>query len=293
MKKKVAEYGFLASVLAVPIVAFICFWCATNLNSILLAFQKRENGIVTFTLSNFELMFQDIMSAGSVFNESLGNTLIFFCVSVFVMVPLTLVFSFLLNAKIPLYRAYRFIFYLPTIVPVTVMTIVFKYLIGPDGPIDEVYRILGDHLPAFLSDSRYAMKTLVFYSIWTGFGVNLILFMSAMNRVPQECLEAARIDGIGFWGEFFKIILPLIWPTITTVLTLALTNLFNSSGPILLLTEGRGKTDTISYWIFDMVYQQFNYEYSAAVGVFFTLIGLPIILLGRKILTKLGSVNEY
>ena len=99
--------------------------------------------------------------------------------------------------------------------------------------------------------------------------------------------------------ELITILFPLIWPTFSTQIIFAMTGLFNSSGPILLFTGGNYDTSTISFWIFKQMYGSDGmgpsggaYNLVSATGLCCTLIGVPLVLLARKLVEKIDSV-EY
>ena len=143
-----------------------------------------------------------------------------------------------------------------------------------------------------------ATPTIIAFTIWTGLGVNMILYLGAMNRLPQEVIEAGELDGISWWREMFVIVLPMIWPTVSTTLILQFTQLFNSSGPILLfgtagIPAGSYDTTTISYWIFSATQAGNDLNFPAAMGLFFTLISFPIVLFVRWLFNKIDPDVEY
>jgi ABC-type sugar transport system permease subunit len=96
------------------------------------------------------------------------------------------------------------------------------------------------------------------------------------------------------WREVWYFVLPLCWPTLSTLIIFSFAGIFTASGPILLLTNGSADTDTISFWIYKEVnYSEFNIYVPAALGWVFTLIGLPIILIIRKLMNKLFADVEF
>ena len=123
-----------------------------------------------------------------------------------------------------------------------------------------------------------------------------------MSRIPPEIMEAAKIDGIGPVRELFSFIFPLIWPTLSTMLIFQLTAIFTASGPILLFQpNGDYDTSTISFWIFKQVYggglptaslSSGQINLISCTGLWFTLLGVPIILGARKLLEKIPA-TEY
>ncbi|HIZ03902.1 MAG TPA: sugar ABC transporter permease, partial [Candidatus Borkfalkia avistercoris] len=242
---------FLTVMLIVPIVQWAIFWLYVNIQTILLGFQTR---IGEWTLSNFRQLFYELGTAGSNINTAVLNTLRYFATNVCVIMVLALIISYFMFRQIKGARVFRIIFYLPAIISTVAMTTVFENFIAPTGPVGYIFESLGREAPELLADSSTATNTIIFYTVWTGFGTNILLFTGAMSRVPMSVLESAKLDGAGMGREIVSIILPLIWPTISTLLILNCTSIFSASGPILLFTSGGYGTTTIGYWIFDMVY---------------------------------------
>ena len=118
-----------------------------------------------------------------------------------------------------------------------------------------------------------------------------------MSRIPAEVIESAKLDGCGMWRELVSMVLPLMFPTIATVVVFTCTGIFSSSGPVLLMTGGEFETTTIAFWIFNNVRGDSfggvsQYNLVSAAGLFFTVIGVPLILLVRWLLEKVPPV-EY
>ena len=280
---------FLTVMLIVPIVQWAIFWLYVNIQTILLGFQTR---IGEWTLSNFRQLFYELGTAGSNINTAVLNTLRYFATNVCVIMVLALIISYFMFRQIKGARVFRIIFYLPAIISTVAMTTVFENFIAPTGPVGYIFESLGREAPELLADSSTATNTIIFYTVWTGFGTNILLFTGAMSRVPMSVLESAKLDGAGMGREIVSIILPLIWPTISTLLILNCTSIFSASGPILLFTSGGYGTTTIGYWIFDMVYNYNSYNMVSAAGLFFTCIGVPFIMLVRWLIEKIPAV-EY
>ena len=280
---------FLTVMLIVPIVQWAIFWLYVNIQTILLGFQTR---IGEWTLSNFRQLFYELGTAGSNINTAVLNTLRYFATNVCVIMVLALIISYFMFRQIKGARVFRIIFYLPAIISAVAMTTVFENFIAPTGPVGYIFESLGREAPELLADSSTATNTIIFYTVWTGFGTNILLFTGAMSRVPMSVLESAKLDGAGMGREIVSIILPLIWPTLSTLLILNCTSIFSASGPILLFTSGGYGTTTIGYWIFDMVYNYNSYNMVSAAGLFFTCIGVPFIMLVRWLIEKIPAV-EY
>ena len=135
--------------------------------------------------------------------------------------------------------------------------------------------------------------TILIYCIWTGFGTNLILMTGAMARIPEDVLEAGQLDGVSWLRELVSIIVPLIWPTFTTLIVLTFVGIFTASGPILLFAKDEPAASTISYFIFKSVKFSGETNFPAAVGLFFTVISVPIIIGIKKLMERWQDAIEY
>lgn len=294
LKKKKTDWaciGFLTSMLILQVANFIIFYVCVNFESIMLAF-KLPNG--TFSLKNFEWVFQDFVKEESVMKEALVNTLTTFFVDYVIMYVVALLLSYFLYKKIAGYKFFRVMFYIPSILSAVIMTTIFKTIIGPSGPVYQLLETLsGTEPPEFFADSRYAMSAVIMYNCWVGFGGGTIIITGAMSRIPRDVLEAGLVDGVTPLRELFSEIIPMIWPTVSTQLITGLAGIFSATGPILLLTNGEYKTMTVSFYIFDQVNEHNAYNEASAIGLIYTLIGIPIVLGGRWLCGRIQEDVEY
>ena len=298
---------FCYAMVSIAVVNFIIFYVVVNFNSIALAFKEfvgydKNNNfeeIYRFSFANFERFFKEISLPNSVMGVAVKNTLKYFCANIFITMPASYFVSYLLFKKVKGYSAFRFIFFLPNIISGAVYVTVFKNFISVFGPLDTILSITGYKLPPLLTTPETATPTIIAYSIWTGFGINMILFEGAMRRVPKELLEANAVDGGSWFHELFRVITPLVWPTLSITIILAVTGLFTSSGPILLFygqagsVPGSYDTMTISFFIFQKTQNGEALEYPAAIGVFFTIVSIPIVVLVRWVFKKINPGVEY
>lgn len=292
-KKDKMAIGFAACMLLPAILHFCIFYIYINSQSFVLAV-KDDNG---WTLEYLSRFFTEITQSGSELSEALGRTLIFFVFSNFVMFPLSLVFSYLLYKKVAGHKYFRIVFFLPSIISATVLVGLFRNIV--DGPILEWWKQLTNNSVvglSFLQSEQYTFSFILVYQCWIGLGGNLIIYSGTMSRIPQEVIESAKIDGVGFWRELFDMVIPLIWPTISTLLLLSFVNIFGASGPLLLFdVENSYKTQTVAHWIFRISHRPANaqYNYAAAAGLVFTVVQLPITFFVRWITKKIDSEVEY
>lgn len=282
---------FITVMLLLPVLHWIVFWFIVNINSILMAF-KIPTG--DWSLETLRIVFRDLKAGDSTLRIAIKNTLLYFTKDV-VMLFFQLLIAYFFYKKIFAYKAFRIIFYLPSIVSGVAIATMFSNFILPSGPLGIILNKLGmEVVPEFLADTNYATNTILFYTIWLGWGGNMLLFGGAFARIPVELIEAAKLDGITAHKEFTHIIMPLVWSTLSTLLILNMTGIFGASGPILLFTKGAYQTTTIGYWIFDKVaYVGLSaYNEVAAAGLVFSCVGVPVIMFFKWLLERIPTV-EY
>ncbi len=279
---------FIWVMLIIPISNFIIFWLGVNFKSILMAFQREDAfGNVIWTLKHFENFFAEFGKTGSSIPIALRNTGIYFATSTFITFPISLILCYFLYKRVVGYKIFRFVFYLPSIISAVVLANVFKQIIASDGIVGTLMQMAGKTPIKYLTESEYALGTIVFYNITMSFGGNLILLSGAMSHISEDVVEAAKLDGVGMFREMMQIVIPLIWPTLTTLIIFQVVGIFSASGPILIFTDGDYNTSSLAFWIFKQTKEVGgNKYYAAAVGFIMTVVATPLAMLTRWGLNK-------
>ena len=294
VKNKIKYYLFIYSMLAIALIHFIVFYAGVNINSILLAFQDKDTG--AFTLDNFARFYRDLTTPDSGFKYFFVNTFKYYLTGILITLPLSYVLSYFLYKRIFLSKAFRVIYVLPMIISSVVFFGVFKELLSNNGILQQLYtHITGETAPRFIYDPNYTTTTLQIYSVWTGMGMNLIMFTGGLSRIPEEVFESAKMDGAGMIREMISIAFPLTWPTFSTLLLTSAVGIFGASGPILLISQDPDrKVWTLSYWLYNEVVKASdgNYNYAAAYGIILTILTMPIFALVQKLRKKIPD-SEY
>lgn len=303
LKRKTSEILFVIGMLALPVIQFIIFWVIPNFNSIIMGFVKDGE----FTLVNFTKFFKNLFegkAAGGKPHElvfAIKNSLIYFAINIFISTPIVIFFSYVLFRKVPLNGVFKVVFYLPSIIGATITATLFKSLLSDGAPLYELLVKIGFiteemELLGLFATEGVAFNMVIIYSIWTCVGINLIMFHGAMKRIPQEIFESAEIDGVGFFRQFFNIVVPLIWPTISTLIVFSLSGIFISYGAVMILTPNEASASMIGWYIVKettLARSDAALGYPAAIGLIFTIVGLPFVLFVRWLLNKIGSNVEY
>ena len=292
-KKKTLRkrYFFMFCFLVFPIVNFLVFYVYANFNSIVMAFQRPiydgGEGYV-WTLDNFKRIVELFGSAGGgVLTEALINTVLFWISGMLIGLPISVLSCYFFFVKIPGSKLFRAVMYLPNIITSSALVVLFKYAIGYGGPLDALASRMGIEYIYPLTEKPFAILTIIFYSVMFGFGTNIILIGGAMNGINVEMLEAARIDGCNWFQELTRIILPTIWPTVSTIIILSLASLLGSTGPILAFTKGEAGTMTLSFYIYKLVSGVgtgvTDLNLACAVGLAMTVVSLPFVFIVKRI----------
>src|SRR5699024_6316173 len=147
-----------------------------------------------------------------VFYNALWVTIVFTAI----VLPLTLIASLLAAVlcvrMIRGIKIFRTLFFLPVVTSLVIAGVVWTWMYQSSGPINSALSVLGLDAIPFLESSVLVLPSLAVVMMWTRFGYEMLILMAAMNEIPEELYEAARIDGAGVGRQFFGITLPMIRP---------------------------------------------------------------------------------
>ena len=305
--KRRSELLYVAFLLAIPILHFVVFNLYVNVDAILLTFKTYKSNLNKYVWNtgdfflNYKDMFKLFVTEGTGLALSCRNSLIFVLLNNVVLLPLSLFITYFLHKKMPGGTFFRVIFQLPSIISVVVLVMVYRFMF--DSTIGFVNPLLkqiglGHIVPkhGWLGTESSAWILMITYCIWVGFGGNVLLLSGAMSRVPSELVESAKIDGIGFWRELFKIEIPLIGGTLSTMLLLSVQVFFSYFLPVQLLTNGGpdGATQTLAMYSVKFIKGGgSDLTKSATLGMIITLIGTPLIIASRRFFEKVFPAYEF
>lgn len=299
-KKKInkTRVAFLLFCVAVPVINWLIFYVYCNLSAFTMAF---TNSAGKFSLDNFVRLGNEITNPDSTLRIAIKNTAITFAITVVAFPPKVIV-SYFLYKKVPGHNFQRICFFLPSIIFGVAVSMVFSNLMSPRGFIAEwIGQLLNlDRAPELLADSRFANYTIWGQMLWLGFPGDLIIWGGTFARIPEEVLESARVDGVTWWTEFTRIIVPMVWPTVALKMVLMVCGIFSASGAVWLLTGGDYGTHTISSWMYSMLlansggaYKSNVYNYLSAIGVVMTVIAISLSFTVRKWTGKVFDEVEF
>ena len=175
-------------------------------------------------------------------------------------------------------------FYLPQILPVAIAGVMWRWILQPDwGALNWFFNAIGLSSAAhnWLGDAATALPTVMMIMIWFQIGYPLVIFMSALQRIDPELLEAAQIDGASWLQRFYYITIHLIRPEILVVILTTTIAALKMFGQIFVLTRGGPGTATIvpSYFAYQNFFEKANVGYGSAISTVMTLIIIVLTVL--------------
>lgn len=212
--------------------------------------------------------YQSLLSSAE-FKTALINTIVFVVLYVPLNIVISLGLAVWISPRIRPRGLYRTIFFIPVVTPVVANAAIFSLILAPNGLIDSLMQTwFGVQAPNFLGSKTWAMPAVVLLSIWQGFGYNMLVFSAALDNVPASLTEAATIDGAGPSARFFRIVLPLITPSIFFAVVLTLISSFQVFTQAYVLTGGGpgNATTTMVVYLYEQGFQFYNLGLASAIA---------------------------
>ncbi len=149
------------------------------------------------------------------FRAAMRNSIVFALLYVPANIIVSLTLALIIGPRIRGRNAFRVLFFIPVVTPMVANVLVWRMLLQPQGLFNGLATSwFGIQLPSFLSDPYWAMIMIVVMSVWQGVGYNMLIFSAALEQLPETVIEAARIDGATGKTMLFRVILPLMSPSI-------------------------------------------------------------------------------
>lgn len=238
---------------------------------------------------NYVELFRD-----TVLTDGIGRILLWAALAVLVKVGLGLVFAAMLRDRLSGYKFFTSVFFFPVVISSSAMSLIFALMYDKDiGIINEGLRAvgLGFLQQAWLSDPDTAFLAAITVPIYQDIGFFLVIFLAALQDIPNEYYESARMDGANPFQIFFRITLPLCLGSLRVCIMLAVTSAFKTFDYIFLLTSGGPGTSTQvpATWMYLQTFQSFRYGYGAAIAmlIFVLSIAASALVLGPGPLGRL------
>lgn len=220
---------------------------------------------------------------------ALKNTAVYTFMVVFFIISLSLLFAVYIQKNTFLNKIAQTAFFTPHLIAMISCGLIFAWLMDSDvGVFNSVLNFL--HLPSlrWLNDSRTAMISVVFVSVWKGIGYYSLIILTGLQAIPQEIYEAARLDNAKKFRTFFKITIPMVSPQIFFLLITITIGSFKVFDTISVMTNGGpgNATDVLATYIYRFSFVYFQVGFASAASTILMLIVMVLTAVYFKILGK-------
>jgi raffinose/stachyose/melibiose transport system permease protein len=245
------------------------------------------NGLGKMTYVGFD-NFKEILT-DKWFWLAFKNNIYVLIASVFGQIPIGLVLAVILNGKIKGAKVFRTLFFIPTILSTVVVALVWSNIYNYNiGILNNFLRILGldSFVQNWLGDPKIAMLSICIVIIWQFIGLYMIIFLSALQNIPNSLNEAAFIDGASRVQQFFHITLPLIFDTVKVAVALCIAGSMKAFDLVFVMTEGGPShaTELMAIHMYNKTFSVYKYGYGSAVSLIIFIVSFLIILGSQRIL---------
>lgn len=219
----------------------------------------------------------------ALFWKALGNTLYFTVVGGPLTVVVALTAALLVNSKAARFKPlFRTIYFAPVVTTIVAVAVVWKYLYHPRfGLLNRMLELIGIGPIDWLGDPHWSMPAIILLAVWKNFGYTMIIFVAALQAIPEELYEAARIDGASPLQQFRHVTLPMLAPTFLFVGIITAIGYLQIFPEPYVMTRGGPVNSTLSVvmLMYEQGFRWWNMGYAAAVAfVLFIFIGVATIL---------------
>ncbi len=214
--------------------------------------------------SNYVKMFTN----DALFWKALWNTGYYVVFHVPGVVIIALALATLLNQKLRAIAIYRTVFYLPAVTSGVATAIVWMFIFnGQTGLLNEGLSLLGIEGPNWLGTTQWAMPALIIMSLWN-VGQPMIIYLAALQGVPQHLYEAVSMDGGGRWAKFRHVTVPLITPAIFFNMVMQIIGSFQVFNSAYVITYGGPAEATTVYvlYLYKVAFRNLNMGYAAGLA---------------------------
>ena len=219
------------------------------------------------------------------FWQALGNTLYFVVVGVPVSIGLSLGAALLLDSRFARWQGlFRTTLFAPVVTTVVAVAVIWRYLLHTRyGLVNQALGAIGITPVDWLGDPHWSMPAIILFAAWKNFGYNMIILLAALQAVPREMYESARVDGAGAWRRFCDLTLPMLTPTLVMVGIMTISGYFQLFAEPYVMTQGGPLRSTLSvlYFMYEEGFRWWSLGNASAVAflLFVVIFGVSWVLL--------------
>ncbi|AEI94600.1 carbohydrate ABC transporter permease [Roseobacter litoralis] len=221
--------------------------------------------------------------------QVLINSTIYAVGTVPLAIGLAIGMALLVNSRLPGTAFMRLSFFLPTMLPMIAVANIWLFFYAPGiGLASQILGLFGLASINFLGQTETALGSMMFVAIWKEAGLFMIFYLAALQSVPTNLKDAAKLEGAGRVRVFIDVVLPLLRPTTIFVAVNALINAFRLVDHVVVMTEGgpNNSSALLLYYIYEVTFRQRDFAYGATLTV------LMVVLLGFLAIIQFWVLNR-
>lgn len=217
---------------------------------------------------------------------ALRNTVQYVAIVVPTQTILALTLAATLNAGIRGKNIWRILYFLPTVTSSAVLTLIFMWMYNSNGLLNQFLSFVGLPTYNWLGDPSVALKGIMLMNIWSTAPFFMVIYLAALQDIPQSLYEAARIDGANAWDQFWNITLPLLKPVTFFVVAMGIIGTFQLFDQAYIFSGGSGgpnnATLTIVLLIYQAVFRDLQMGYAAAIAFLLAAAIITVTLVQKR-----------
>jgi sn-glycerol 3-phosphate transport system permease protein len=261
-------FGLAMIFLVVPCTLLVAFTHYPALRALLNSFwnnasSRRPSKFVG--LENYQTLLEDDRLAQVMINSTL-----YALGTIPIAISLAIGMALLVNAKLPGTSLMRLSFFMPTMLPMIAVANIWLFFYAPGiGLASQILGLFGLPPINFLGSTETSLISMMFVAVWKEAGLFMIFYLAALQAVPQNLKDAAKLEGASATRIFFNIVLPLLRPTTIFVAVNALINAFRLVDHVIVMTRGgpNNSSALLLYYIYEVTFAQRDFAYGATLTV--------------------------
>lgn len=290
--------NWMIYLMLLPVIIYLIIFCYVPMYGVVIAFKnfKPRLGIMGSDWTGLKYFKEFI---GSVFfGRTLRNTLMVSGLNLLFGFSAPILFAILLNEvrNIHFKKAIQTITYLPHFITTVIIASLILVFTNSDGFITQAVNAICGHSGSLIADKNYFRAIYVISEVWQGFGWGSIVYLAAITGINPELYEAARIDGANKFKQIWHVTLPGMLPIIVIMFIMAVGGLMNVGWEKAFLLQSPvtyETSDIISTFVYRKGFEEMNYSYSTAVGLFNSVINLVLLTLANKFSRKINGTSLW
>ena len=216
------------------------------------------------------------------FYTSLKNNILWLMLFI-LSIPAGLFIALFLNQTVTGIRLYKSLFFFPFVISQIVVGLIFSWFYNPNfGLVGDIFEFFGAAAPSILGDERYVTYGIIIAGLWPQIAYCMILYLTGLNNVAAEQIEAGRLDGARGWRLLWHVVLPQLWPATFLAIVVTVIGALRSFDMIAIMTQGGpyGSSNVLSYYMYETALSEYGFEmgYGSAIAVVLFMIMMVFII---------------